>query len=67
MAAAPEPTPTLTVHDKDQILGLRNIREFLKVRCGYDVFPLSFRLIVLDIDLLIKKSLNIMIQNGRRF
>jgi hypothetical protein len=41
----------------------RNIREFLKVRTGYDVFPLSFRLIVMDHDLLIKKSLNIMIQN----
>ncbi|KAL6849061.1 AMP-activated serine/threonine-protein kinase regulatory subunit [Amphichorda felina] len=65
MAAAPDPTlPHQTVHDKDQIQGLRNIRDFLKVRCGYDVFPLSFRLIVLDNDLLIKKSLNIMIQNA---
>lgn len=41
----------------------KNIREFLRVRTGYDVFPLSFRLIVLDNDLLIKKSLNILIQN----
>lgn len=42
----------------------RAIREFLKVRTSYDVLPMSFRLIVLDIDLLIKKSLNILIQNG---
>jgi hypothetical protein len=28
------------------------------------VLPLSFRLVVLDNDLLIKKSLNILIQNG---
>lgn len=40
------------------------IREFLRVRTSYDVLPLSFRLIVLDTDLLIKKSLNILIQNG---
>lgn len=39
------------------------IRDFLKVRTSYDVLPLSFRLIILDTDLLIKKSLNILIQN----
>ncbi|KAK3327878.1 hypothetical protein B0T19DRAFT_176296 [Cercophora scortea] len=50
--------------DKDQMQGLRGVREFLKVRTSYDVLPLSFRLVVLDIDLLIKKSLNILIQNG---
>ncbi|KAK4460198.1 hypothetical protein QBC42DRAFT_272847 [Cladorrhinum samala] len=50
--------------DKDQMQGLRGIREFLKVRTSYDVLPLSFRLVVLDNDLLIKKSLNIFIQNG---
>ncbi|KAL2266502.1 hypothetical protein VTJ83DRAFT_5854 [Remersonia thermophila] len=50
--------------DKEQMQGLRAIREFLKVRTSYDVLPLSFRLIVLDNDLLIKKSLNILIQNG---
>ncbi|KAI6780075.1 Nuclear protein-like protein [Emericellopsis cladophorae] len=63
-AVAPEPSPAPTIHDMEQTQGLQNIREFLKVRCGYDVFPLSFRLIVLDHDLLIKKSLNIMIQNS---
>ncbi|KAH8909026.1 CBS-domain-containing protein [Coniochaeta sp. PMI_546] len=50
--------------DRDQMLGLRGIREFLKVRNSYDVLPLSCRLIVFDNELLIKKSLNILIQNG---
>ena len=40
------------------------IRAFLKVRTSYDVLPLSFRLIVFDTALLVKKSLNILIQNG---
>ncbi|KAI7920042.1 nuclear protein SNF4 [Pyricularia oryzae] len=43
---------------------LNGIREFLKIRTSYDVLPLSFRLIILDQDLLIKKSLNILIQNS---
>ncbi|KKF93852.1 5'-AMP-activated protein kinase subunit gamma [Ceratocystis platani] len=42
----------------------RTIRRFLKVRTSYDVLPMSFRLIVLDNNLLIKKSLNILIQNA---
>jgi hypothetical protein len=40
------------------------IREFLKIRTSYDVLPMSFRLIILDTDLLIKKSLTIFIQSG---
>lgn len=39
------------------------IREFLKVRTSYDVLPLSFRLIMLDNDLLIRTCLNILMQN----
>ncbi|KAG6080142.1 hypothetical protein E4U15_003442 [Claviceps sp. LM218 group G6] len=50
--------------DKEQLQGLKAIREFLKVRTSYDVLPLSFRLIVLDTDLLIKKTLNILLQNS---
>lgn len=42
----------------------RAIREFLKARTSYDVLPLSYRLIVFDTALLVKKSLNILIQNG---
>lgn len=50
--------------DREQLEGLKAIRAFLKVRTSYDVLPLSFRLIVFDTVLLVKKSLNILIQNG---
>ncbi|KAL1999226.1 hypothetical protein VTN02DRAFT_4872 [Thermoascus thermophilus] len=50
--------------DRDERLGLRAIRNFLKVRTSYDVLPLSFRLIVFDTSLSVKESLNILIQNG---
>ncbi|KAK3631395.1 AMP-activated serine/threonine-protein kinase regulatory subunit [Elasticomyces elasticus] len=50
--------------DKEQIEGLRAIRAFLKVRTSYDVLPLSYRLIVFDTSLLVKKSLNILTQQG---
>ncbi|EMR68938.1 putative nuclear protein snf4 protein [Eutypa lata UCREL1] len=57
------PTPMSPV-DEEQMQGLKGLRDFLRVRTSYDVLPLSFRLIVLDNDLLIKKSLNILVQNG---
>jgi hypothetical protein len=61
--------PTLpratTAIDHEQIDGLRTIRAFLKARTSYDVLPISYRLIVLDTALLVKKSLNILNQNGR--
>ncbi|KAI9779724.1 MAG: AMP-activated serine/threonine-protein kinase regulatory subunit [Geoglossum umbratile] len=68
-AALPGPPPQrqpqpLSVVDREQAEALRAIRAFLKVRTSYDVLPLSFRLIVLDTALLVKKSLNILIQNG---
>ncbi|RKF80491.1 5'-AMP-activated protein kinase subunit gamma [Golovinomyces cichoracearum] len=62
--------------DKEQLSGLLSyarlticaaqnaIRDFLKIRTSYDVLPLSFRLIILDTDLLVKKSLTILLQNG---
>ncbi|CAI4214810.1 unnamed protein product [Parascedosporium putredinis] len=59
-----EKPPPMSPLDKEQMQGLRSIREFLKVRTSYDVLPLSFRLIVLDTSLLIKKSLNILTQNN---
>lgn len=43
----------------------QRIRDFLKVRTSYDVLPLSFRLIIFDTSLLVKKSLAILIQNGK--
>ncbi|GAO15415.1 hypothetical protein UVI_02010750 [Ustilaginoidea virens] len=67
MAPPPEPTPNPSPPsplDKEQRQGLKAIRDFLKVRTSYDVLPLSFRLIVLDTELLIKKTLNILIQNS---
>lgn len=58
------PPTSLSAVDREQMEGLRTIRAFLKVRTSYDVLPLSFRLIVFDTSLLVKKSLNILIQNG---
>ncbi|KAE9966800.1 AMP-activated serine/threonine-protein kinase regulatory subunit [Venturia inaequalis] len=58
------PSLPLSAVDKEQIEGLRAIRAFLKVRTSYDVLPLSFRLIIFDQELLVKKSLNILMQNG---
>ncbi|KAF2740134.1 CBS-domain-containing protein [Polyplosphaeria fusca] len=63
-ARDPEPPKPLTAADREQMEALRTIRAFLKVRTSYDVLPLSFRLIVFDTSLLVKKSLNILIQNG---
>ncbi|MCJ1248957.1 AMP-activated serine/threonine-protein kinase regulatory subunit [Trapelia coarctata] len=61
----PMPAPKVeTAVDREQRKGLQSIRAFLKVRTSYDVLPLSFRLIVFDTNLLVKKSLNILIQNG---
>jgi len=54
----------MTAQDKDQQQGLKSIRDFLKRRTSYDVLPLSFRLIILNTDLLVKKSLTILLQNG---
>lgn len=60
-ARASKPMP---YQDREQIEGLRAIRAFLKVRTSYDVLPLSYRLIVFDTSLLVKKSLNILTQCG---
>ncbi|KAF2719794.1 CBS-domain-containing protein, partial [Polychaeton citri CBS 116435] len=54
----------ITHMDKEQIEGLRAIRAFLKVRTSYDVLPLSYRLIIFDTSLLVKKSLNILTHCG---
>ncbi|KAK3185867.1 AMP-activated serine/threonine-protein kinase regulatory subunit [Lecanicillium sp. MT-2017a] len=55
---------SLSQLDREQQQGLKAIRDFLKVRTSYDVLPLSFRLIAIDTDILIKKSLNILTQNS---
>lgn len=43
----------------------KKIRGFLRARTAYDVLPLSFRLIELDVSLTVKESLNILVQCGR--
>ncbi|KIY47026.1 CBS-domain-containing protein [Fistulina hepatica ATCC 64428] len=43
---------------------IQAIRTFLKGRTSYDAFPVSFRLIVLDTQLNVKKALHCLLQNG---
>ncbi|CAE6446294.1 hypothetical protein ACGC1H_001675 [Rhizoctonia solani] len=43
---------------------LAAIRQFLNGRSSYDVFPVSFRLIVLDTKLEVKKALGALLLNG---
>ncbi|OLL26015.1 5'-AMP-activated protein kinase subunit gamma [Neolecta irregularis DAH-3] len=50
--------------DAAQQDALDAIRSFIQSRTSYDVFPVSFRLIVLDTQLLVRKSLNILLQNN---
>ncbi|KAK9468952.1 hypothetical protein V1512DRAFT_234064 [Lipomyces arxii] len=56
--------PTEDIIDMEQRQALKAIREFLKGKTAYDVLPVSFRLLVLDTSLLVRKSLNILLQNG---
>jgi 5'-AMP-activated protein kinase regulatory gamma subunit len=55
------PPQTPESHDS----ALANIRTFLKGRSSYDVFPVSFRLIVLDTKLEVKKALQALLMNGQ--
>ena len=43
----------------------RKIRDFLRKRNCYEVLPLSFRLVELDVGLTVKESLNILVQCGK--
>jgi hypothetical protein len=40
------------------------IRTFLRARISYDAFPVSFRIIVLDTKLEVKKALQCLLNNG---
>lgn len=56
-------------HDSEKILveqklAVESIRTFLKSKTSYDVLPVSYRLVVLDTSLLVKKSLNVLLQNN---
>ncbi|KAG5220811.1 AMP-activated serine/threonine-protein kinase regulatory [Salix suchowensis] len=46
---------------------LTAIRTFLKSRTNYDAFPVSFRLIVLDTKLNVKKALQCLLLNGMAY
>ncbi|WPK26022.1 hypothetical protein PUMCH_003367 [Australozyma saopauloensis] len=50
--------------EHDQKIGLKAIRLFLQSKTSYDVLPVSYRLVVLDTSLLVKKSLTILLQNN---
>jgi 5'-AMP-activated protein kinase regulatory gamma subunit len=54
------PPSTKETHDA----ALHAIRNFLKGRTTYDAFPVSFRLIVLDTELNVKKALQCLLLNG---
>src|SRR4051812_38029577 len=43
---------------------LETVRAFLNSQSSYDVFPVSFRLIVLDSMLVVKKAVAAMLQNS---
>lgn len=58
-----QPQPESQI-DRDEREGLQAIRNFLRARRCYDVLPLSFRLIELDVGLTVKESLQIMVQCG---
>lgn len=54
------PYPSQDTHDN----ALHAIRSFLKATTSYDAFPVSFRLIVLDTKLNVKKALQCLLLNG---
>jgi 5'-AMP-activated protein kinase regulatory gamma subunit len=58
--AISQPHQTQESHDA----ALYSIRAFLKSRTSYDAFPVSFRLIVLDSQIEVRKALQSLILNG---
>lgn len=54
------PPPTQETHDA----ALKSIRLQLRSQTSYDVFPVSFRIIVLDTKLEVKKALQCLLSNG---
>ena len=61
-AASHPPHTSQAAHDS----ALTAIRSFLKGHTVYDAFPVSFRLIVLDTKLTVKKALHCLLINGHR-
>ncbi|RKP24998.1 hypothetical protein SYNPS1DRAFT_22973, partial [Syncephalis pseudoplumigaleata] len=60
----PSLTTPVSAEDAPIEVARREIQQFLKRHSGYDVLPLSFRLMVLDTELLVKKALAALVQNG---
>lgn len=60
----PNNTISTTSLVNDQRTALNVIREFLKSKTSFDVLPVSYRLIVLDTSLLVKRALNVLLQNS---
>ena len=58
--ATSHPHQTQETHDA----ALYSIRAFLRSRTSYDAFPVSFRLIVLDSQLEVRKALQCLLLNG---
>ena len=59
--AISHPHQTQETHDA----ALYSIRAFLRSRTSYDAFPVSFRLIVLDSQLEVRKALQCLLLNGK--
>lgn len=57
---APLPPPKPLTHAE----AIEAVRNFLRERSSYDVFPVSFRLLVLDTKLKVKKALDVMLLYG---
>jgi 5'-AMP-activated protein kinase, regulatory gamma subunit len=53
--------PTPESHD----VALYSIRGYLKSHTSYDSFPVSFRMIVLDTKLEVRKALQCLLTNGK--
>ena len=58
------PNPHAHLSQESHDSALAAIRSFLKGHTAYDAFPVSFRLIVLDTKLNVKKALQCLLLNG---
>lgn len=63
LATGPKPASSEHIV-AEQKRAVASIRKFLQSKSAYDVLPVSFRLIVLDTALLVRKSLTILLQNN---
>ena len=61
---APSHVPQYYQSQESHDNALAAIRSFLKGHTAYDAFPVSFRLIVLDTKLNVKKALQCLLLNG---